>query len=135
MTREGSTSAWYEHLSQPRWAPPTAAFGIAWSILYPVIAMAYGAAAIAVFRGEAPRSLLIPVGLNLISNFAFSPIEFGLRDLRLAFADILIVWATIPWSMILIWPHVPWASIALIPYLGWVTLATALQGSLVLRNP
>jgi tryptophan-rich sensory protein len=125
---------WYEELAKPAWAPPAPVFGIVWSILYPIIIAAYGYVIYRVARGEFPSSLLIPILINIVANVAFTPIQFGLRNLWLAEADILLVLATIVWSMIAIWPHSRWASLALTPYLVWVMIATALQSSITWLN-
>jgi tryptophan-rich sensory protein len=87
-----------------------------------------------VVRGEFPASLLLPVLINIAANVAFTPIQFGLRNLILAEIDIVIVLATIVWSMMAIWPHSRWASLALTPYLVWVSIATALQTSITWLN-
>ncbi len=62
--------------------------------------------------------------VNLIANLAFTPIQFGLRNLPLAALDIAIVWITILWAMNAIWPYHRWITVAQIPYLIWVTIAT-----------
>jgi len=125
---------WYETLAKPAWAPQANVFGIVWSILYPIIFIAYGYVIFRVVRGEYPTSLLVPVLINLAANFAFTPIQFGLRNLWLAEIDIVIVLATIVWSMIVIWPHSKPAAVALTPYLIWVMIATALQSSITWLN-
>jgi len=125
---------WYEELARPSWAPPAPVFGIVWSILYPIIIVAYGYVIYRVVRGEFPASLLVPVLINIAANIAFTPIQFGLRNLLLAEIDILVVLATIVWSMVAIWPHARWASLALTPYLIWVMIATALQTSITWLN-
>ena len=125
---------WYQELVKPSWAPAAPVFGIVWSILYPIIIVAYGYVIYRVVRGEFPASLLLPVLINIAANVAFTPIQFGLRNLILAEIDIVIVLATIVWSMMAIWPHSRWASLALTPYLVWVSIATALQTSITWLN-
>lgn len=125
---------WYETLAKPSWAPPASLFGTVWSILYPIIFIAYGYVAYRAFSGTMPRGVLVPVIINLAANFAFTPIQFGLRNLDLAALDIVIVLVTIVWSIIVIWPHSPIAAIALVPYLIWVIIATVLQFSITLMN-
>ena len=125
---------WYEELLKPSWAPPAPVFGIVWSILYPIIIVAYGYVIVRVARGDYPASVLVPVLINVAANVAFTPIQFGLRDLMLAQVDIVVVLATIVWSMIAIWPHSRWAALALTPYLVWVGIATALQSSITWLN-
>jgi tryptophan-rich sensory protein len=126
--------SWYETLTKPSWAPPASLFGTVWSILYPIILVAYGFVIVQAVRGEMPRSVLWPVLINLAANAAFTPIQFGLRNLVLAELDIIVVLVTIVWSMIAIWPHARLAAIALVPYLIWVSIATVLQTSITLLN-
>jgi tryptophan-rich sensory protein len=122
--------SWFESLAKPSWAPAAGVYGTVWSILYPIIFVAFGYVAFKVLRGDAPWTVLVPIGINLVANFAFTPLQFGLRSLPLATVDIVIVLVTIVWSMIAIWPYARWASIALLPYLIWVTIATVLQASI-----
>lgn len=124
----------YNTLTKPAWSPAPPVFGIVWSILYPIIIAAYGYVIYKVARGEYPAALLVPVLINVVANVAFTPIQFGMRNLWLAEADIVLVLVTIVWSMIAIWPHSRIASLALSPYLVWVSIATALQTSITLLN-
>jgi len=125
---------WYEELAKPAWAPPASVFGIVWSVLYPIIIVTFGYVLYRVARGDFPPALLAPIALNVVANLAFTPIQFGLRNLWLAELDIIVVLATIVWCMIAIWPHSRLASLALTPYLAWVTIATALQSSITWLN-
>lgn len=72
--------------------------------------------------------------LNLAANFAFTPIQFGLRNLDLAAVDIVVVLATIVWSIAAIFSHSWWVAPALVPYFVWVTIATVLQISITVLN-
>lgn len=125
---------WYEELAKPSWAPPASLFGTVWSILYPIIILSFGYVIYRVVRGEIPASVLVPVAINIAANVAFTPIQFGLRNLVLAEVDILIVLVTIVWSMVAIWPYSPIAALALAPYLVWVSIATVLQTSITYLN-
>jgi len=87
-----------------------------------------------VVRGQAPPSLLVPIAINVASNLAFTPIQFGLRNLPLASVDIIIVLATIVWCMAAFWPYSRTASLALVPYLVWVSVASVLQFSITWMN-
>ena len=125
---------WYDSLAKPSWTPPSSFIGTMWTILYPIIIVVFGYMIYRVARGEAPAALLVPIGLNMVCNIAFTPIQFGLRNLPLASADILIVLVTIVWCMVAFWPYSRIASLALIPYLGWVSTATVLQLSITWMN-
>lgn len=129
-----SPMTYYETLAKPSWAPEPQVFGTVWSILYPIIIVVFGYVVVRVARGDFPSALLVPIAINAIANLAFTPIQFGLRNLVLAEVDIVIVLATIVWSMVAIWPHSRVASLALTPYLVWVGIATALQTSITVLN-
>ena len=127
-------SEWYDALAKPSWTPSGAVIGTIWTVLYPIIIVAFGAAILKVVRGELPRIVLVPVLLNVATNIAFTPIQFGMRNLPLAALDILVVLITIVWTMVLVWPDARWIALALIPYLAWVITATVLQLSITFMN-
>jgi len=129
-----STYDWYQNLKKPPWAPPALAFGIAWSILYPIIALSFGWVFVQALRGRFPWTVALPFALNLALNLAFSPIQFGLRSNILAMVDILLVLATLIWAVAAVWPHSKWIALAQIPYLAWGTYATALQIMITVLN-
>jgi len=78
--------------------------------------------------------IALPFVLNLIFNFAFTPLQFGLKNNLLAAADILLVLATLIWAMIAIFPHARWLTYIQIPYLVWVAFATVLQLTITFLN-
>lgn len=129
-----STYDWYQTLQKPSWAPPPATFGIAWSIIYPIILVTFGWVFSKAIRHKIPWVITVPFALNLVFNFAFTPIQFGLRNNGLALVDIVLVIITLVWAVIAVWPHVRWVSLAQIPYLAWGLFATALQVSITLLN-
>jgi len=74
-------------------------------------------------------SLLValPFALNLIFNFAFTPIQFALKNNLLASLDVLLILGTLIWAMAAIYPHARSVTYMQIPYLLWVSFATVLQ--------
>ncbi|HET6350937.1 MAG TPA: TspO/MBR family protein [Coriobacteriia bacterium] len=125
---------WYDSLAKPTWTPSPSFIGTMWTVLYPIIIVTFGYVIYRIVRGQAPMSLLIPIALNVVSNIAFTPIQFGLRNLPLAAADIAIVLVTIVWCMVGCWPYSRVAALALTPYLAWVGTASVLQVSFTLMN-
>ncbi len=100
-----------------------------------MIAIAAVATVFKVVRGELPRLILVPLAINLAANFAFTPIQFGLRNLPLAAVDIVVVLVTIVWWIALAWrPGSEWIALVLSPYLVWVSIATVLQLSITFMN-
>ncbi len=119
--------SWYSQLKKPFFAPPSWLFGPVWTVLYILIAISYGYVGYLFFTKKIPFIVLLPFILNLIFNFAFTPIQFGLKNNYLAAIDILLVVGTLVWAIVSIFPYVKWVSFINIPYLLWGTFATILQ--------
>lgn len=82
------------------------------------------------FTGKLAWVVALPFALNLVFNFAFTPIQFGLKNNLLASIDILLVVGTLVWALYALWhvsPELRWVVYANIPYLLWGTFATCLQ--------
>ncbi len=125
---------WYNGLAKPSWTPAPATIGLIWQIIYPIILITFGFVFVQAFRGKVAWRSTIPFAVNLLANLIFTPIQFGLRNLPLAAADILVVWASIIWLAIAIWPRYRWVAIAQVPYFVWVSIATVLQLSITGMN-
>jgi benzodiazapine receptor len=132
-----STYAWYSQLIKPAWAPPSWLFGPVWTVLYAIIAISFGAVFYKAFTQEIPWVVALPFVLNLIFNFAFTPLQFGLKNNLLASLDILLVLGTLLWALTALWhtsPSLHWVVYANIPYLLWGTFATCLQLTITYLN-
>ena len=128
------TYNWYSQLIKPNWAPPGWLFGPVWTFLYVLIAVSFGKVFLMVWRKEIAFVVALPFLLNLIFNFAFSPIQFTLQNNFLAAVDILLVLGTLIWAMIAIYPYAKWITYIQIPYLLWVSFATVLQLTITFLN-
>lgn len=123
----------YIDLIKPSWAPPSWVFGPVWTVLYAIIAISFGKVFYSALKRKIPRFVALPFVLNLIFNFAFTPIQFGLQNNILAAIDILLVLGTLVWTLYIIWKYststnnIRWTVYANIPYLLWVCFATVLQ--------
>jgi tryptophan-rich sensory protein len=125
---------WYQTLIKPSWAPPSWLFGPVWTFLYILIAISFGKVFIMFFQKQIPFIVILPFVLNLIFNFAFTPLQFSLRSNILAGVDILLVLGTLIWLMIAIFPYAKWITYIQIPYLIWVCIATVLQFTITYLN-
>jgi tryptophan-rich sensory protein len=124
------TRQWYESLNKPKWAPKPEVFGRVWSVIYPIIFIVNIYVLVLLSKGTILWQIALPFWLNLFFNFAYTPIQFGLRNQLISTFAILLVLITIVWSMVAILPYSSWSFVAFIPYLLWVSIASVLQISL-----
>ncbi len=129
-----NTYNWYQTLIKPSWAPPGWLFGPVWTVLYAIIAVTFGLVFYKAVIGKLAWIVALPFALNLVFNFAFTPLQFGLKNNLLAAVDIVLVLATLIWALIVIWPHARWIAYANVPYLLWVSFATILQLTITYLN-
>jgi translocator protein len=129
-----AAAAFYGQLDKPRWAPPAWLFGPAWSLLYPMMAVA----AWTIWRdfgfNGARRALTLYV-VQLALNAAWSWFFFVRRNGREATIEVVLLWMAIAFTLVAFWRLHTSAGILFIPYILWVTFATALTISVWQRNP
>ena len=125
---------WYSQLTKPSWSPPSWLFGPVWTFLYILIAISFGKVFLMSWKKEIAFIVVLPFILNLIFNFAFTFLQFGLKNNILAAIDILLVLITLVWLMVAIYPHTRWITYIQIPYLLWVSFATVLQLTITYLN-
>ena len=131
---QSSTYLWYQTLIKPSWAPPSWLFGPVWTVLYVLIAFSFGTIFYRIYRKKLKPRLALPFILNLIFNFAFTPIQFGLQNNLLAALDILLVLTTLIWAIRIIYKKIRWVALINLPYLAWVSFATILQFTVTYLN-
>jgi translocator protein len=129
-----SMNEWYMQLIKPSWSPPSWLFGPVWTFLYILIVVSFGKVFLMLGQKQILFMTALPFILNLIFNLAFTPIQFGLRNLPLAAIDIVLVLATLIWAMVAIYPQARWITYIQIPYLCWVSFATVLQLTITYLN-
>lgn len=125
---------WYQSLEKPFWAPPAYLFGPVWTVLYVLIAISFGYVFYRVLKKKLPFGVALPFSLNLVFNFVFSPIQFGLQNNLLAAVDIILVLVTLIWAMIAVYKQIRWVFWINAPYLAWVCFATILQLTVIYLN-
>jgi len=128
------SSEWYQQLIRPSWSPPSWLFGPVWTFLYILIAVSFFKVFQLTFQKRISFIIALPFILNLIFNFAFTPLQFGLRNNFLAAIDIILVLGTLIWAMVAIYPHQRWITFMQFPYLLWVGFATVLQLTITYLN-
>ncbi len=128
---------WYSQLIKPSWAPPSWLFGPVWTVLYILIAISFGTVFKRAFEGKISWIVALPFALNLLFNFIFTWLQFGLKNNILAGIDIFLVLTTLIWAMVAIWyasAELRWIMYINIPYFAWVCFATVLQFTVIYLN-
>lgn len=124
----------YMDLIQPPLSPPGWVFPIVWSILY--LLMGYGS--YRVYMADAPqedkRTALILYGAQLLVNFLWPIVFFGLQWRLTAFFVLVILWLLILFTIRAFNRVDERAGDVLIPYLLWVTFAGYLNLGVYLLN-
>jgi tryptophan-rich sensory protein len=105
-----------------------------WTLLYFIIAVTFVWIFYLAYKKNIPALVAVPFILNLIFNFAFTPLQFGLQNNYLAAIDVLLVLGTLIWAMKAIWPYSRRIAYWQIPYLAWVAFATILQLTITWLN-
>lgn len=129
-----ATYDWYQKLIKPTWSPPAYIFGPVWTFLYVLIVISFGKVFLMAFKKQIPLIIILPFVLNLLFNFSFTPLQFGLKNNYLAAIDIVLVLCTLVWAMVSIYPYSRWIAYVQIPYLLWVLFASVLQLTITYLN-
>tara|TARA_Y100000991_G_scaffold101435_1_gene76478 strand:- start:14 stop:466 length:453 start_codon:yes stop_codon:yes gene_type:complete len=122
---------WYGNLKKPTWNPPDWLFPIAWSILYLIIA--YVGMRISLIPG--PKKYLIALwALQISLNTIWTPIFFGLNNIKLAMRFIIGLWISVLLMVITYWFEDPLSAILICPYFIWVSFAATLNFRIMQLN-
>ena len=121
----------YKDLTQPPLSPPGWVFPVVWSILY--LLMGYASYRVLISGKEYKKALLL-YGGQLIANFLWSPVFFGLGWYLTAFFLLIALWALIWLTMRAFSKIDEKAGDLLLPYIIWVTFAGYLNLGVYLLN-
>jgi benzodiazapine receptor len=125
---------WYYSLQQPEWAPPDYAFGIIWTAVFAMIALA---GLLAWQKAPTRRDAEIAIGLfalNGFLNLGWSFVFFRMQRPDLAFYELILLWLSILALIIFCGRFSKGAAALLLPYIIWVTIAGALNWQIVQLN-
>lgn len=117
---------WYRELDKAPWTPPDWVFGVVWSILYVLMAVA----AWLVWRSGGFEKNRHSLGLYLWQlgfNALWSWLFFGLRQPGWALLDLVFLLIALLATQVLFWKRSPLAGALLVPYLLWGVYAFTLN--------
>lgn len=124
----------YAAVTLPRWAPPGWVFGVAWGIIYPLLAIATVWVLYRTVTHRMPVRVVLVLAVNWAANLAFTPIQLGLTPLWPASIDILLVLGTLAYLKVWAWRRDRLLFWLLVPYALWATFATVLQLTITFTN-
>ncbi len=127
-------STWYRSLDKPAWQPPGWTFGAVWTPLYATIAWSAGRA-LSGTRGRQRAGLAAALAANLVLNAGWNHAFFRRRSARAGLAGTLALDLSNAHLVRRVAAADRTAAAALAPYAAWCLFATALNLSLVRRNP
>jgi tryptophan-rich sensory protein len=129
-----SLPTWYAGLEKPFFTPPNEVFGPVWTVLYALMAvagwLAWRADAIEADR----KAALTAFGVQLVLNVAWSWAFFGMHSTIAGLGVIVLLIATILWTIAAFRLVSRPAAALMLPYLAWVALATALNAGIYVLN-
>ena len=124
---------WYQTLNRSPVNPPDWAFGVVWTTLYILLAVALWK----VWEGKDLPDRKIVLGLfagHMLFNWAWTPVFF---TAHLVLPALLIILAMIFTAAMLAWLVRPlglWVSLVFVPYIAWLTLAGHLTYYIWMKN-
>jgi tryptophan-rich sensory protein len=116
----------YREIAKPAWAPPPSVFGPVWTALYTLM----GAATAMVWHSKDRAPALTIFAIQLVTNFLWTPVFFGLQRFDLAVIVIGMNWTALVAMTIAYARRRRIAGWLVVPTLAWVTFATALNVAL-----
>ena len=132
-TDTGSGS-WYDRLDTPSWNPPGVTFGIVWTILYFLMAVAAWQVA---RRWRDRPGVAVAVALyavQLLCNLAWTGLFFGLERPGWALAEQIVLLGLVAATIVAFARVSRLAAVLLVPYLAWVGFAITLNAAIVAAN-
>ncbi|AHE55329.1 TspO/MBR family protein [Sphingomonas sanxanigenens] len=125
---------WYRGLIQPRWAPADAAYGIAWTAIFGLTAVAGVTGWLATPSWREREWLVGLFALNGFLNVLWSLLFFRIHRPDWALFEVVALWLSVAALIVVIWRHSMIGAVLLIPYLLWVTFAGYLNMTIVNLN-
>lgn len=126
-----SPGPWYRGLNKPVWTPPDWVFPVTWIVLYVLMAAAGARAAMLPDNGFAMGFWALQIAFNGL----WTPVFFGLKNIRLGMAVVSFLWLSVLGAMLALWQIDMVAGLMFVPYLIWVTIAASLNAAVWKLNP
>lgn len=124
----------FQQLNKPDFAPSGSIFPIVWTLLYILMGIASYRIYLKGTENQEVKSALLFYVIQLIFNFLWSIIFFGLGMRGLAFIWLIILWILIAITTVKFFKLDKIAGYLMIPYILWVSFAGVLNYSVWMLN-
>jgi len=134
VSNSGYGNGWFDELQKPSFMPPGWTFGVVWPILYALMGIAV---AMILVEPPSPRrqAAVTLFFIQLVLNFAWSPIFFAAHDITTAKIVIFVMAATAAAAAGQFLRLRRAAGLLMTPYLAWLIFAATLNASIEQLNP
>ncbi len=134
LSNSGYGNPWFAALNKPSFMPPGWVFGVVWPILYALLGIAL---AMILVEPPSPRrqAALTLFFIQLVLNFAWSPIFFAAHDITTAKIMIFVMAATAAAAAGQFLRLKRAAGLLMAPYLLWLIFAATLNTAIEQLNP
>jgi tryptophan-rich sensory protein len=130
----GPGDPWFDGLAKPDIYPPPATFGIVWTVLYVLMALAL-TWVVTAWGARGRRVAIIAFVVQFVLNLAWSPLFFGAHRISAALILLVAIDLAVLVTVLAFYRVRPRAALLLVPYLAWVLFATALNWQFLALNP
>jgi translocator protein len=121
---------WYTTIQKPYWNPPNWIFGPVWTSLYIMMGIALFLVWKEECSGVLKKTAIALFAIQLILNFFWSLIFFGMHQPGWALVEIIAMWLAILATIFAFANVNKTAAWLLVPYIAWVSFATILNYTL-----
>ena len=126
---------WYFSLKQPGWKPPDWAFGVIWTIIFVLSALAWMIA----FKSNPSllqkNKIITLFFLNGFLNVLWSVFYFRMHHPDWSLIEACFLWGSVLGIILVMWPIRKLAALLMVPYLIWVSIAMRLNWETMVLNP
>ena len=119
MVTKNNIGNWYNSLNRSSLTPPNYIFGIVWTILYIMIAISGWI----IWNKEASKDLKTLYISQLILNWAWTPLFFGMHLTGAALICLMIIFILVAMLIVKSYKSVKPTSLLLMPYFIWISFA------------
>jgi benzodiazapine receptor len=134
LSNSGYGNRWFAALVKPDLTPPGWVFATVWPTLYLLMGLAL--AIVIHARGARGRGLAIMLFIvQLVCNFAWSPLFFAAHEATLAFYLLLVILVLATVTAVLFGRIRALAAWLMVPYLVWLGFASGLAYDIDRMNP